>query len=302
MSERRTTIYAAVAANALIAITKFIAAAATGSGAMLSEGLHSVVDTGDGLMILLGLHLSRKAPSREHPYGHGLEVYFWSMIVAMTIFGAGGGVSLYEGIHHLMAPRAIEFTPWTYVVLGVAFAFEGVSWLVSLRGFRRMRGSRGSWDAIERSKDPTTFVVVLEDSAALLGIVAAAVGITLAHLLDNPAFDAAASIVIGGLLITVAVVLGRETWSLLVGESAAPELVRSIREIAVARPGVLDAREPRTMHLGPDTVHVDLDLQVDPGTTGGDVMTLSREIEAAVRERHPQIRRVSLRFPEWSPA
>ena len=298
MTSARVTVYAAIAANAGIAITKLVAAALANSSALFSEGLHSLVDTGDGLLLLLGLHLSRRPPTPRHPYGHGAEVYFWSMVVAMSVFGMGGGVSIYEGIHHLSESRTPGSAALSYGVLAIAFVFEGISWVVSLRGFRRVRGTRGVWEAIERSKDPTTFIVVLEDAAALVGILLAAAGITLARWLDAPVFDAVASILIGVLLLAVGAILGRETWSLLLGESAARAVVQSIRDLARAQPGVRDVRMPRTMHLGPELVHVDLDVWLDPSSNAEEI---SRRIEAAVQERHPQVRRVSFRFP-GSPA
>jgi cation diffusion facilitator family transporter len=297
VSERRTIVYAAIAANVAIAITKFIAATLSGSSALFSEGLHSMVDTGDGLLLLLGLHLSRKPPTRRHPYGHNGEIYFWSMIVAMSIFGIGGGLSIYQGIRHLVEPRAPTALLWSYGTLGAAFVFEGISWLISIRGFRRINGARGVWDGIRASKDPTSFAIVLEDSAALIGIVLAAAGIALARALDQPAYDAVASILIGVLLVGVGGILGRETWSLLLGESASPEVIESIRAIACGEPGVRNMGS-RTVHLGPDLVHVDLDLEVEPSA---DVIALSRRIEAAVRARHEQVRRVSFRFPESPP-
>jgi cation diffusion facilitator family transporter len=292
------TVYAAIAANVVIAVTKFVAAAIGGSSAMISEGVHSVVDTGDGLLLLLGLHLSTRAPTPRHPYGHGAEVYFWSTIVAMSIFGMGGCVSIYQGVRHLENPQELSNAMLGLVVLGIAFVFEGISWLVAQREFRKIRRGRGVWETIQRSKDPTTFVVVLEDSAALLGIVAAAAGLSLAHWLHMPAFDAIASIVIGILLVIVGIVLGRETWSLLLGESASRDVVESIRALALQQPGVLDARAPRTMHIAPQVIHVDLDLAIDPTASAVEV---SRRIEAAVHDKHPDIRRVSFRFPEWPP-
>lgn len=294
----RVTVYAAIAANLAIAITKFVAAVIGGSSALFSEGLHSIVDTGDGLLLLLGLHLSKRPPTKKHPYGHGAEVYFWSTVVAMSIFGMGGCVSIYEGILHLEHPKAPTSPLLGFGVLAFAAVFEGISWLVALRGFRRVRRGRGVWETIQRSKDPTTFVVVLEDSAALLGIVAAAAGLALAHWLHAPVFDGIASIVIGALLVTVGIVLGRETWSLLLGESASGEVIESIRALARAQPGVLDVRAPRTMHIGPEIVHVDIDVEVDPAASA---VTIQRGIEAAVRDKHPYVRWVSIRFPEWSP-
>lgn len=302
MHGHKLTIYAAIAANAAIAVTKFVAAGATGSGAMFSEGIHSVVDTGDGLLVLLGLYLSRKPPDDRHPYGHGLEVYFWSMVVAMAIFGAGGGVSIYEGIHNLGGGHALELSVWTYVVLGIAFAFEGTSWGIAVRSFQHARRGRGVWQTISRSKDPTSFIVLLEDSAALAGLLIAAIGVTLAHWLEAPALDAIASIAIGVLLCVVAAILGHETWSLLLGESASPEIVESIRSLAAEQPGVVAVQAPRTMHIGPETVHVDLDVELDASGTAGDVVETARRIENAVRAQHPLVKRVSLRFPKAMPA
>jgi cation diffusion facilitator family transporter len=263
---------------------------------MLSEGIHSVIDTGDGLLVLLGLWLSKRPPTPRHPYGHGLEVYFWSMVVAMAIFGAGGGVSIYEGIQHLLHPRTVLASWWSYGVLAVAFVFEGVSWLIARHGFARTRGRLGIWEAIEHSKDPTTFIVLLEDTAALIGIVLAAVGVTLAHVLGNPMYDAMASLAIGGLLVVVAVILGRETWSLLTGESASPELVESIRHIARTHSEWLEVKAPRTLHLGPDVVHVDLDVKPDTSRPAADLVAATHEVEEEVRARHPVVRRVAFRF------
>jgi cation diffusion facilitator family transporter len=293
---RHLTIYGAIAANVAIAITKFVAAAVTGSGAMLSEGIHSTVDTGDGLLVLLGLWLSKRPATPRHPYGHGLEVYFWSMVVAMAIFGAGGGVSIYEGIHHLLHPREVSASWWSYGVLAAAFVFEGSSWLIARRGFAMARGRRGLWEGIQRSKDPTTFIVLLEDSAALIGIVIAAAGVTLAHVLENPMYDAFASLLIGALLVLVAIILGRETWSLLIGESASPELVDDIRRIAAKQPGLLEVKAPRTLHLGPDIVHVDLDVKADPDQSAPEIVAATHQIEEEVRARNPLVRRVSFRF------
>jgi cation diffusion facilitator family transporter len=297
---RRITVYAAIAANLAIAITKFMAAAVTSSGAMYSEGIHSAVDTGDGLLLLLGLHLSRRPATADHPYGRGHEVYFWSMVVVMAIFGIGGGLSIYEGIHHLVIRQEPTAVTWAYLVLAIAFVFEGASWIIAKRGFVQTYGEGMSmWQGIRTSKDPTQFCILLEDSAALAGIVIAAVGITLAHLLDAPAIDAVASILIGVLLCAVAVILGRETWSLVIGESAAPAIVESIQRIARAQHGVLDAGVPHTLHLGPNRIHVDLDVRLDPAGSVDDAAATVSAIEDAVRHEHPSVGHVAVRFRDW---
>jgi cation diffusion facilitator family transporter len=291
----RLTLYAAFVANLAIAIIKFVAAALGGSSALFSEGMHSVVDTGDGLLILLGVYLSHRPPTERHPYGHGIEVYFWTIVVAMSIFGLGGGLSIYRGISRLSEPHVPRDLAWTYGVLAVSFVFEGCSWLIARRQFRHVRGKRSAWDEIRRSKDPTTFVVVLEDSAALLGIGIAVAGLTLAYALDAPVFDALASIVIGCLLLVVGIVLGRETRSLLLGESAARAVVESIRQIACAVPGVVDAQPPRTMHVGPAVIHVDLDIEL-AADARADAVATARRIEAAVQAKHPKVAGVFVRF------
>jgi cation diffusion facilitator family transporter len=296
VEESRTTVYAALAANLAIMITKFIAAAVSGSAALFSEGIHSVVDSGDSGLLLLGLVLSKRAATREHPYGQGLQVYFWTLVVAMCIFGMGGGISIYEGIRHVAAPHDIRAIGWAYAVLGAAAVFEGISWLVSVRNFRRLRGDLGVWQGIRRSKDPTTFVVVLEDSAALIGIAVAALGLTAVHFWGIAIADGLASMLIGVLLVVIAVVLGRETWSLLLGEAATPELVHSIRDMARNQPGIIDAHLPRTMHFGPQAVHVDLEVEVDPAMRAGELVETVNQLEEKVRERHPVVHRLQVRF------
>jgi cation diffusion facilitator family transporter len=296
MKARDFTLYAAVAANVAIAITKFVAAAISGSSAMLSEAIHSVVDTGDGLLVLLGLRLSHRPPSPRHPYGHGLEVYFWSMIVAMSIFGMGGVVSIYEGISRMMHPQPIESALLGYVVLGCSFVFEGISWLISMKSFGRVRGRKKLWTAIEESKDPTRFVVVLEDSAALIGLAVAAGALTAAKLTGEPRFDAAGSILIGFLLVTSGIVLGRETWSLMIGESASAKLVDDIQRIASERQELASVEKPRTLHLGPDHIHVDLDVHVEADITARELGEVVQWLEARVHETHPEVQRVSIRL------
>src|SRR5215211_3109089 len=202
--ESLTAIFAAIIGNLLIAVTKFTAAFFTGSSAMLSEGIHSVVDTGNGVLMLVGIRKSQKPPDEEHPFGHGRELYFWSLVVAFSIFAVGGGISIYEGITHILHPTSIENVVWSYAVLGASFIFEGITWFFGWRAFAKTRRGRSVFDAIRRSKDPTSFTVLLEDSAALAGLVVAFAGVFLGHEFGMAYFDSIASIVIGILLCMVA--------------------------------------------------------------------------------------------------
>lgn len=296
MKARDLTLYAAVAANVAIAVTKFVAAAVTGSASMFSEAFHSVVDTGDGLLVLLGLRLSHRPPTKRHPYGHGLEVYFWSMIVAMSIFGMGGVVSIYRGITRLIHPEPLESALLGFIVLACAFLFEGISWAISMKAFGKLRGRKSLWTAIEQSKDPSTFVIVLEDSAALIGITVAAGGLAATKLTGNPAWDAIGSILIGLLLVATGIVLGRETWSLMIGESASPKLVDDIQRIARQRKELASVDKPRTLHLGPDHIHVDLDIHAHADVTAKELGELMQWLEHAVHAEHPEVQRVSIRL------
>ena len=285
-------VYAAIAGNLAIAVTKFIAASFTGSSAMLSEGIHSVVDTGNGLLLLLGIRLSKRPPDANHPFGHGKELYFWTLIVAILIFAVGGGMSLYEGISHIQHPSPLTDPTWNYVVLGLAAVFEGAAWTVAYRQFRPGLGGRGLWGAVRASKDPTTFTVLFEDTAALAGLLVAFLGVLLGHTFENPYLDGAASIVIGLILGVVAVLLAIESRGLLVGEAADPETVASIRALASAEPAVERIDPPLTMHLGPRDVLLNLDIQFRRGIDSGEVEAAVDRLEKAIRARHPEIRRI----------
>lgn len=290
MAKGRKSIYAAIIGNGLIAITKFIAAAFTGSSAMLSEGVHSLVDTGNGGLLLLGLKRGKRPSDDAHPYGYGKEVYFWTLLVAMLIFAGGGGVSLYEGIEHVRHPATTGDPTIAFVVLGLAFVFESVAWWIAWREFKASRGDTGTWQAIRREKDPTAFAVLLEDSAALSGIVVAAVGIALAHWLEVPVLDGVASIVIGVILMAVAAILARETRGLLVGEAARTGLVESVRRIALADEAVTDVQRLLSMHLGPDDVLVNLDLSFAPELGVEQVAAAVDRLEKRIKDEHPRVR------------
>ncbi len=292
MAKSRVSIYAAIAANVAIAVTKFVVAGITGSSAMLSEGIHSAVDTFNGVLLLVGLKLSQRPATPEHPFGHGKELYFWSLIVAVLIFGVGGGLSFYEGVQHVLHSEPMRDPMWNYVVLGAAAVFEGASFAIALRQFLAQKGDTPFWEALHRSKDPTTYTVLAEDAAALVGLVVAAVGIAASHHFDKPELDGVASLVIGLLLAGVAVALVRESRGLLIGEGIRPETARAIRSLALEQPKVRDVGRILSMYIGPDDVLVTMDLDFEDGTEAADAAAAIAAIERQVRDRYPVIKRL----------
>ena len=292
-SERPIAVYGAIGANFVIAVTKFAAGFTTGSSAMLSEGIHSSVDTGNQLLLLLGLRQAAKPADEQHPFGHGPDLYFWSLIVAMLIFGLGGGMSIYEGITHLQHPSALSDPTWNYVVLAIAFVVEAVALGIALRELLRQRRPQESfWQALRSSKDPTVYTVLAEDAAALSGIVIAMVGVYLAHQFENPFFDGAASIVIGLVLAAVAVFLAYESRSLLVGESAYPEVVQGIQHLAAEDEGVRQVRRPWTMHLGPRELLLTMEIDFAPDLSAADVTAAVDRLESQIRQNYPQVKQI----------
>ncbi|MEO7241221.1 MAG: cation diffusion facilitator family transporter [Sphingomicrobium sp.] len=296
----RTAIYAALIGNLLIAATKGVAATITGSSAMLSEAVHSAVDTGNALLLLYGLKRAAKPPDQRHPYGYGRELYFWCFVVALLVFALGAGLSIYEGVQHLRDPEPMV-RPWiNYVVLGLAFLFESGSWYFGWKAFaasRRGASRRGAslWSSITDSKDPTTFMVLFEDSAALLGIVIAAIGTVLSVRLGDPRIDGAASILIGMILALVALVLGRESKELLIGERASPELSAAIRATASEESCVIEVVDVITSQLSPDQVIATLGIVIDDNLRAVEVEQLIARIEKETRARHSQLFRVFVR-------
>ncbi len=297
--ESRPAIIAALIGNMLIAVTKGVAAAITGSSAMISESIHSLVDTGNEVLLLYGQHRSTRKPDEVHPFGYGRELYFWCFVVALMIFALGAGISIYEGIVHIRHPEAISRPMINFVVLGLAFVFEGVSWFVAWRGFQRARGDGSFWHVIRASKDPTSFMVLFEDSAALIGIVIAAAGTALAVAYDAPWIDGTASILIGLVLAAVAVVLARESKNLLIGERADPLLQQAIRDAAAKEQCVRSVGRILTTHMAPDQVIATMDVEFDDNLTIPDVEKLIGRIEGGLRDRHPELTRVFIR-PEPS--
>jgi cation diffusion facilitator family transporter len=290
--ESIAAIFAAIIGNLLIAVTKFTASFFTGSSAMLSEGIHSVVDTGNGLLMLLGVRNSRKPPDEAHPFGHGRELYFWSLVVAFSIFAVGGGVSIYEGITHIQHPEHITNPVWNYAVLGASFVFESVTWMFGWRAFAKDRRGKPIIRAIQVSKDPTSFTVVLEDSAALIGLAIAFFGVLLGHQFGIPYFDGGASILIGILLCLVALFLGAESKSLLIGEAVDKQTLRGIHEIAESEPQVEKALKILTIYLGPDEVAATLELRFAEDIEAVELRRAVRRIERRIMEKYPRIKRV----------
>ncbi|KZC16637.1 cation transporter [Rhodanobacter sp. FW510-R12] len=285
----RLTVHAALAGNLLVAATKTVAAAWTGSSAMLSEAVHSFVDTGNEILLLYGMRRSRRRADPEHPLGYGRELYFWSFIVALLVFALGAGVSLYQGILHVRQPRPISHPLASYAVFGLCFLFEGTSWLLSLRQFKAAKGPLGYYEAFRRSKDPPSFMVLFEDSAALLGIAIAALGTFAATTLDAPVFDGIASILIGLVLAGTAALLARESKSLLIGERADRRLSASIMRIAEAQGPVSRANGLLTVQLAPNQIVAALSLAFADDIRASDIEELVRTLELRIRRLHPEV-------------
>lgn len=285
----KKAIFAAIAGNLAIAVTKFGAALFTGSSAMLSEGFHSLVDTGNGLVLLLGIRLSKRPADAVHPFGHGKELYFWTLVVAILIFAVGGGISVYEGITHLQHPNPLENPLVNYIVLGFAIVFESFSWMTAYREFQHSKGDQGIWQAIRTTKDPTIPAVLIEDTAAMLGLFVAFAGVFLGHQLHNPALDGMASIVIGLILAGVAILLVIESKGLLVGEGADPKTVADIHRLAHAEPTIEQVLRALTMHFGPHEVLLALDVRFRPGLSAQEIEQAVERLEAVIKTVHPDI-------------
>ena len=288
----KKVIYAALAGNGLIAVTKFIAAAVTGSSAMFSEGIHSVVDTGNQVLLLHGLRKARKPPCDRFPFGHGKEIYFWSFAVAILIFAVGSGVSLYEGIIHTIHPNPIGNPHVNYIVLALAMLFEGIAWYFAFTEFTKTKGKWGYIEAVQRGKDPTMFVVLFEDSAAMLGIIVAFVGVLLTDLTGIYIFDGIASIIIGLILGGTAVWLAYETKGLLIGESANKMVIEGIREIILKYDGVDNLNEVLTMHMGPDFVLVNISIDFRDDIPASVLEEIISRMDVQIKESFPAVKRV----------
>jgi cation diffusion facilitator family transporter len=291
-SGSRKVIYAALIGNSLIAVTKFIAAGITGSSAMMSEGIHSLVDTGNQGLLLYGLRRSKRPPDTQFPFGHGKEVYFWSFVVAIMIFAVGAGISIYEGLHQISDPTVMKSPMVNYIVLGLAILFEGGAWYFAFVEFGKARGSWGYLEAVQRGKDPTLFVVLFEDSAAMAGLLIALAGVWLSQVTGNPLYDGLASVLIGVILAVTAGWLAYETKGLLIGESANVRVVEGIRAIVGEQPCVEHVNEILTMHMGPDFILLNVSVEFFDAAQAPEIEASIAGMDDAVKAAYPEVKRV----------
>lgn len=293
--ESTIVILAALAANIGIAIAKFVAAGISGSSAMLTEGIHSLVDSLNQVLLLWGQHRAKRPADAIHPFGYARELYFWSFVVAILIFAVGAVVSGYEGWLHIAEPEPLRDPTINYIVLAIAFALEGSSWTVAMRAFARSKGDTGWWEAVRQSKDPSGFIVLFEDSAAIVGLVVAALGVWASHHFADPRIDGVASIVIGIVLGGVAILLAREAKGLLIGERADPAVIARIRATMDSDPAITSVNHVRTIHAGPDSIFVAISAEFVETLTMGEAETLIERIETRLRDAEPRLTSIYIR-------
>lgn len=288
----KKVIYAALIGNAVIAVIKFIAASITGSSAMLSEGIHSVVDTGNQVLLLYGIKRAQKPADKQFPFGYGKEIYFWSFVVAILIFSVGAGVSIYEGIHRILHPAEIHNAMINYIVLGLAIIFEGAAWLFALKEFKLQKGKWGYIEAVIRGKDPSIFLVLFEDSAAVLGLFVALLGVYLTQATGILIFDGIASVIIGCILAATAMWLALETKGLLIGESANEVVIEKINEIAAKHNTIEHVNEVLTMHMGPDFILVNLSVDFVDDVVADDIERAIESLDNEIKLEFPKVKRL----------
>ncbi|WP_407696228.1 cation diffusion facilitator family transporter [Sphingobium sufflavum] len=288
-------LYGALLANIGIAIAKFAAAAISGSSSMLTEGVHSLVDSGNQILLLYGQSKSKRPSDATHPFGYGRELYFWAFVVAILIFAVGAGVSIYEGWLHIADPEPLRDPTINYVVLGIAVLLEGSSWAIAVRAFNGQRGASGWWQSIRRSKDPAGFIILFEDSAALVGLGIAGLGVWASHHYSDPRIDGMASIAIGLILAAVAVLLAREAKGLLIGESADSALIATLWSILDERPQISAVNHVRTIHTAPDAVFVAISADFADDLLMGDAESLIEGIEREMKARLPALTSIYIR-------
>ncbi len=288
----KKVIYAALIGNAIIAVAKFVMSAITGSSAMFSEGIHSVVDTGNQVLLLFGLKQAQKPPNEKYPFGHGKEVYFWSFVVALLIFAVGSGLSIFKGIQHISHPTEITNPLLNYLVLGFAILIEGFVFFIAIKEFKKTKGDYGYLEAIQRGKDPGLFVVLLEDAAAMMGLIVAMLGIGLSQITGNYVFDGIASVIIGVILAAVAILLAVETKGLLIGESADKQVVNGIRDVLNRARGVQKVNEVLTMHMGPEYILVNLSVEFSDHIRTDKMEMLISQLDREIKTKHKHVKRI----------
>lgn len=286
----KKVIYAALGGNALIAVTKFIGASITGSSAMLSEAIHSVVDTGNQGLLLYGIKKSQKPKDERHPFGYGMEIYFWSFVVAILIFAVGAGVSIYEGVHKLSHPEDIKSPYINYIILSIAMVFEGAAWYIAFKEFNKHKGKASLIEAVRHSKDPTIFTILFEDSAAMLGLMIAFIGIAAGSSLGVEWADGAASVLIGVILAGTAILLAYETKGLLIGEAASPAVVEDIKSMIDKRKSILFVNELRTMHMGPNDILLAISIDFKDDMTAVEVESQISDLEKEIKSKYPEVK------------
>jgi len=293
--KENVVLYGALLANVGIAIAKFVAAAITGSSSMLTEGVHSLVDSGNQILLLYGQHQAKRPADAAHPFGYGRELYFWAFVVAILIFAVGAGVSIYEGWLHIADPEPLRDPTVNYVVLAIAALLEGTSWTIAVREFDGKRGASSWWQSIRRSKDPAGFIVLFEDSAALAGLALAALGVWASHYLTDPRIDGVASVAIGLILAGVAVLLAREAKGLLIGESADAAIIARVWDIVERRPQITSVNHVRTIHTAPDAVFVAISADFKGDLPMGEAEQLIEEIEREMKKAVPELTSIYIR-------
>jgi cation diffusion facilitator family transporter len=294
------SIIGALVANVSVATVKFIAAAITGSSAMLSEGIHSVVDSINVMLILFGHKRSQMPPSDKHPFGYGMEIYFWTLVVAISLFAVGGGMAIYEGIVHIQNPEPLENPMWNYIVLGAAIVFNGVSWWIAFKEFSKSRKEKSLWSSISNSKDPAVFAILFEDTADILGVIVAFLGVYLGHQLQDPRIDGFASIVIGLILCVTSAMLAYESKSLLIGESADSPILQDIVKLCSEDASVVNVRTPLSMHLGPQDIMLALGIRFSEKLSSDEVALAINRIEHQIKQKYPEVKRIFIEAKDIS--
>ena len=298
MAGSKISIYSALAANILIAATKFIAGNFTRSSSMIAEGVHSLVDTTNQLLLLYGLKQSKKRPDLLRPFGYGKELYFWSFIVAIMIFGLGGGISIYQGYRHVVEPEPLTDPFWNYIVLGASLIFEGISFILALKAFNKIRGEEPWWQSIINSKDPTSFLILFEDGAAVLGLLIVWICLYLEHLLNNPYLDGIASILVGILLMFVSLILARESRSLLMGEGIAKKTERHVRQLLLQDPAIISVRNIFSTYESPEEILLVLIITVQNGLDTSEIHETITSARTRIKNTFPIIKFVIIQPEE----